>query len=322
MTPPTGTKRKADDMYSPEEIPRKASLLVMVDDGDVLLKAGEGEDAYDFKVSGHVLSQASKVFNDILTSQGQAQTKVIEMYEHEPHIVEVCCGILHHKATDDYLENLDAEDLVQLLEMAEKWHCLHALKPWLATRISGASDPSENKNWLCYAKQCIEEEGGVRLKSRCNYLGRDLWFRPKTLVEVAGNLGLRDLFWKATKLCLITPLEACDETVAYSIKPVTFYDSGLTHDNVNKVISSYRRKHVQKYLKDLFDCLDKYSNKTTDAAQDNQNDPSLFREAIRELEKMGITKQLIESYPACVATAMAAVLKVNDRLVNMQKETC
>ena len=70
-----GMKRKADEMDSADsettatKTHRNAKVIEILPGADVILQVGDGKDALDIKVSGVVLSLASKVFKVMLNSQ-------------------------------------------------------------------------------------------------------------------------------------------------------------------------------------------------------------------------------------------------------------
>ncbi|KIW83980.1 hypothetical protein Z517_03226 [Fonsecaea pedrosoi CBS 271.37] len=185
-------KRPGSPQVDEAPTKRPAKLVEVVQDGDVLLTVGRGDDALKIRVSGTVISLASGVFSRMLSSSfTEGRSREIELREDDPEAVLDFCNIAHHKA--ESVDHCDGSRLVKLVEFADARFCVKALRPWLSARLAGIIEEFKgyernmtpiNHNWISPEDDSLE-------------------LTMEQCMSVAAVFKLNDLFWFATKHFLL-----------------------------------------------------------------------------------------------------------------------
>lgn len=157
--------------------------MVVVPDGDVILKAGSGTDALDIQVFGTFLGMASPSYSTMLSSPAwlEHESKVIELYEEDPKIVLAFCNLLHLRWNNVRLWT--PKDLVDLALSADMRCCINIVKPWFETKLAAYMAALE-------AGQAVRKDGGSWLRESYA-LGED--FEYSETMKIAAILGFDDL---------------------------------------------------------------------------------------------------------------------------------
>ncbi|KAJ9604416.1 Replication factor A protein 2 [Cladophialophora chaetospira] len=206
----TSRKQKAEEIDgSSSALPplnRSAKTIQLVAGADVTLKVGQREDVLDIKVSGAVLSVASKVFAAMLNSSFiEGITKVIELDQDDPQVVLHFCHIIHHQC--DSIKGVDRKRLREISVLADMRGCEDAVRPWMMLAID------EHRSW---AKATARDPTSLR-----SFPTSIIDLVPEDLMCIAYVFELPDLFWEASIAFVassIPPLQEVDTFINIDTK--------------------------------------------------------------------------------------------------------
>jgi len=192
-------KRKAFELDTTEEYDTQASeqrrdakQVAIIPNGDVILKAGRGTDAVDFKVSGTVISLASPVFSAMLSSPTwqEHSSKEIELYDEDPNTVFEFCNLVHLKW--DKVHFLFLGELLKLALFADMRCCTTVVKPWVESKCAAFIACLEYN-------QLIHKDGEQVLDGVCELGWLHEAHSDEHMMQLAAILGLDTLLWHATR---------------------------------------------------------------------------------------------------------------------------
>ena len=170
---------------------RAKTVIDVVPDGDVVLKVSKGNDVVDLRALGAVIDLASEYLAKALSSSfNEGTSKVVQLKENDPKVIEDFCNIVHHKV--DNLNHCDGPRILGPSMMADARFCTKTLKPWVATRLFGVMKRVEE-----LANKLDEDEERTRIVD-CHLLG----LKIEQIVEIAAIFRMEDLFWHATRIAI------------------------------------------------------------------------------------------------------------------------
>ncbi|EXJ86705.1 hypothetical protein A1O3_03658 [Capronia epimyces CBS 606.96] len=208
----------------------KATEVELAPNGDLLIMVGKGDDALDIKVSSIVLNLASGVSLAML-----APPKQIVMPNANPKTVLEFCKILHHHTED--LEHCDAEQILDLVGIADEWMCKKVFKPWIAQRMTKMNDQLRAATSDAFTMTAY---------------GNLIQSETIPLVDIAATMGMEDLFWTATKASL---LARSPEWMPPSPGKLPRPEAARYNRDIHEFLVKTRAQYLKQFVKNIFDCL-------------------------------------------------------------------
>lgn len=183
------TKRTALAQEDETSSPR-AKLVELVENGGVLIVAGQGENELNIKVSGTVITLASKHFARMLSGLFiEANARTIRVKDDDPEAVLDVFRVLHYDFS--CVEEWDGRQMTLVADLAEIWDCVYIFKPHIITRMTPIID-----------EMALDVHDPDRHECISDFL-EDHGFCFQHVLEIASRLDMKELLVSTVKAAIV-----------------------------------------------------------------------------------------------------------------------